>query len=134
MVIVRLLLFLSLATIAGSLLLYFFTRNRRYLQFIWQVVKFTLLVLVAVLLFFAAERLLAPMLGPLLLAKHPCRLTRSGSAAAQQATQRGLQRPGRQRRRQSFQGPRIPAIPLTRNAFLSIPRAWTAVAREAGFG
>jgi len=66
MVIVRLLLFLSLATIAGSLLLYFFTRNRRYLQFIWQVVKFTLLVLVAVLLFFAAERLLAPILGPLL--------------------------------------------------------------------
>ena len=66
MVIVRLLLFLSLATIAGSLLLYFFTRNRRYLEFIWQVVKFTLLVLVAVLLFFAAERLLAPMLGPLL--------------------------------------------------------------------
>jgi hypothetical protein len=66
MVIVRLLLFLSLATIAGSLLFYFFTRNRRYLQFIWQVVKFTLLVLVAVLLFFAAERLLAPMLGPLL--------------------------------------------------------------------
>ena len=66
MVIVRLLLFLSLATIAGSLLLYVLTRNRRYLQFIWQVVKFTLLVLVAVLLFFAAERLLAPMLGPLL--------------------------------------------------------------------
>ena len=66
MVIVRLLLFLSLATIAGSLLLYFFTRNRRYLQFIRQVAKFTLLVLVAVLLFFAAERLLAPMLGPLL--------------------------------------------------------------------
>ena len=30
---VRLLLFLSLATIAGSLLLYFFTRDRRYLQF-----------------------------------------------------------------------------------------------------
>jgi len=66
MVIVRLLLFLSLATIAGSLLLYFFTRNRRYLAFIWQVVKFTLLVLVAVLLFFAAERLLGPMVGPLL--------------------------------------------------------------------
>jgi len=66
MVIVRLLLFLSLATIAGALLLYFLTRNRRYLQFIWQVVKFTLLVLVAVLLFFAAERVLAPVLGPLL--------------------------------------------------------------------
>jgi cellulose synthase/poly-beta-1,6-N-acetylglucosamine synthase-like glycosyltransferase len=66
MVIVRLLLFLSLATIAGALLLYLFTRNRGYLQFIWQVAKFTLVVLVAVLLFFAAERLLAPMLGPLL--------------------------------------------------------------------
>jgi len=66
MVIVRLLLFLSLATIAGALLFYLFTRNRRYLQFIWQVAKFTLVVLVAVLLFFAAERLLAPMLGPLL--------------------------------------------------------------------
>ena len=66
MVIVRLLLFLSLATIAGALLLYLFTRDRRYLQFIWQVAKFTLVVLVAVLLFFAAERLLAPMLGPLL--------------------------------------------------------------------
>jgi hypothetical protein len=66
MVIVRLLLFLSLATIAGALLLYLFTRNRSYLQFIWQVAKFTLVVLVAVLLFFAAERLLAPMLGPLL--------------------------------------------------------------------
>ena len=78
MVIVRLLLFLSLATIAGSLLLYFFTRNRRYLQFIWQVVKFTLLVLVAVLLFFAAERLLAPMLGPLLLAKRSLPINPTG--------------------------------------------------------
>jgi hypothetical protein len=66
MVIVRLLLFLSLATIAGALLLYFLTRHRGYLQFIGQVVKFTLLVLVAVLLFFAAERLFGPMLGPLL--------------------------------------------------------------------
>ena len=66
MLIVRLLLFIALATVGGALLLFFFTRNRRYLEFIWQVVKFTLLVLVAVLLFLAAERLLAPMLGPLL--------------------------------------------------------------------
>ena len=66
MVIVRLLLFLSLATIGVSLLLYFVRRDRRYLIFVWQVVKFTLLVLLMVLLFFAAERLFGPMLGPLL--------------------------------------------------------------------
>ncbi len=101
MVIVRLLLFLSLATIAGSLLLYFFTRNRRYLQFIWQVVKFTLLVLVAVLLSLPRSacwrRCWARCCS--------CRLTGSASAAAQQATQRGLQRPGGQARRQPFQRP-----------------------------
>ena len=66
MVIVRLLLFLSLAAIGGSLALYLFTRNRRYLTFVVQVLKFTLLVLVVVLVFFAAERLLAPILGPIL--------------------------------------------------------------------
>ena len=46
MVIVRLLLFLALASIAVALLLYVFKRDRRYLRFIWQVVKFTLLVLI----------------------------------------------------------------------------------------
>lgn len=66
MVLVRLLLFLSLATIGVSLLLYLVRRDRRYLLFIWQVAKFTLLVLALVLLFFAAERLFGPMLGPLL--------------------------------------------------------------------
>lgn len=66
MVIVRLLLFVSLATIGGALLLYLIRRDRRYLVFIGQVAKFSLLVLAAVLLFFAAERLFAPTLGPLL--------------------------------------------------------------------
>ena len=66
MVIVRLLLFIALATIGGALLLYLFTRDARYLTFIKQVAKFALIVLAAVLLFFAAERLLAPVLGPLL--------------------------------------------------------------------
>lgn len=66
MAIVRLLLFLALAAVAAALLLYLFTRDRRYLRFIGQVAKFTLIVLAAVLLFFAAERLLAPVLGPLL--------------------------------------------------------------------
>lgn len=66
MVIVRLLLFLSLSTIGVALLLYFLRRDTRYLTFIWQVAKFTILVLAMVLLFFAAERLFGPMLGPLL--------------------------------------------------------------------
>ena len=66
MVLVRLLLFLAIATIGVSLLLYFVRRDRRYLTFIWQVAKFTILVLAMVLLFFAAERLFGPMLGPLL--------------------------------------------------------------------
>ena len=66
MVIVRLLMFFSLAAIGGALVLYLFKRDSRYLHFIKQVAKFTLIVLAAVLLFFAAERLLAPVLGPLL--------------------------------------------------------------------
>ena len=66
MVIVRLLLFLALATVGVALLLYVFKRDRRYLRFIWQVAKFTLLMLVGVLLLFAAERILGPFLAPLL--------------------------------------------------------------------
>lgn len=64
MVIVRLLLFVSLATIGVALALYLFKRDRRYLAFVVQVLKFSLIILAAVLLFFAAERLLAPVLGP----------------------------------------------------------------------
>ena len=66
MVIVRLLLFIALATIAVALLLYIVKRDRRYLRFIGQVIKFTLLVLIGVLLLFAAERILGPFLTPLL--------------------------------------------------------------------
>ena len=66
MVLVRLLLFLSLAAIGVALLLWLFTRDRGYLRFIGLTLKFTLLVLLAVLLWFAAERLLVPVLGPLL--------------------------------------------------------------------
>jgi hypothetical protein len=66
MVIVRLLLFLSLATIGVALLLYLFKRDRRYLAFVVQILKFSLIILAAVLVFFAAERVLVPVLGPLL--------------------------------------------------------------------
>ena len=57
MVVVRLLLFFALAAIAGAAVLYLVKRDRRYLRFIGQVAKYTLLLLLAVLLFFAFERL-----------------------------------------------------------------------------
>jgi hypothetical protein len=66
MVVVRLLLFLALAAIGVSLALYLIKRDRRYLRFLRQVVIFTLVVLLIVLLLFAAERLLGPMLGPMI--------------------------------------------------------------------
>ena len=66
MILVRLLLFLSLAAIGVALLLWLVKRDRRYLRFIGLTLKFTVLLLLAILLWFAAERLFAPMLGPLL--------------------------------------------------------------------
>jgi len=61
-VLVRLLFFLAIATIAIAGVLYLFGRDRRYLRFIWQVIKFTILILAVVLIFFAFERLVGPML------------------------------------------------------------------------
>ena len=66
MILVRLLLFLALATIGAAVLLWLVKRDRRYLRFIGLTLKFTVLVLLAILLWFAAERLLAPVIGPLL--------------------------------------------------------------------
>ena len=62
MILVRLLLFLALAAIAVAAILYLFSRDRRYLRFIWQVIKFTVLLLAIVLIFFAFERIVGPML------------------------------------------------------------------------
>jgi hypothetical protein len=56
-ILVRFLLFLSLATVVVSALLYLFKRDRRYLRFIGQVIKYTIVLLAGVLLFFALERL-----------------------------------------------------------------------------
>ena len=56
MILVRLLLFFALAAIAGAAALYLIKRDRRYLRFIGQVVKYTLLLLLAVLVFYAFER------------------------------------------------------------------------------
>ncbi len=62
MVLVRLLLFLALAAIAVAAVLYLFSRDRRYLRFIGQVFKFTVVLLAIVLIFFAFERIVGPML------------------------------------------------------------------------
>jgi hypothetical protein len=66
MVIVRLLLFIVLAAIGAALLMWFVTRDRRYLRFIGLTLKFALVMLLVILLGFAAERLLTPVIGPLL--------------------------------------------------------------------
>jgi hypothetical protein len=66
LILVRLLLFLALAAVGAALLMWLIKRDRRSLRFIALTLKFTVLVLLAMLLWFAAERLLAPMLGPLL--------------------------------------------------------------------
>jgi hypothetical protein len=65
-ILVRLLLALALVTIGVALFLYFVRKDRRYLRFVLQVAKFTLLVLLAIFLLFAAERLLVPAVAPLI--------------------------------------------------------------------
>ena len=62
MILVRLLLFLALAAIAVAAVMYLLSKDRRYLRFIWQVVKFTVVILAVVLIFFAFERIVGPML------------------------------------------------------------------------
>ncbi|MHB8494545.1 MAG: hypothetical protein ACYC9Z_04525 [Casimicrobiaceae bacterium] len=62
MVLVRVLLFLALAAIGVALLLWLVTRDVRYLRFIGMALKFTLIALAAILIWFVAKRLLAPML------------------------------------------------------------------------
>jgi asparagine N-glycosylation enzyme membrane subunit Stt3 len=56
--IVRVLLFAALAIIAAALLLYALKRDRRYLRFVGQVIKFTIFALLAILVGFALQRIL----------------------------------------------------------------------------
>lgn len=56
MVIVRILLFAALAVILGALVLYAVKRDRRYLRFIGKVAQYTLLLLLAVFIFYALRR------------------------------------------------------------------------------
>ena len=62
MILVRLLLFLAVAAIGVAGILFLYSKDRRYLRFIGQVFKFTLVLLLVVLLFFAVERVVGPML------------------------------------------------------------------------
>jgi len=57
-ILVRFLLFLALATIVVATIRYLFTKDRRYLRFIVQVVKYTIYLLAGVLVFYALERML----------------------------------------------------------------------------
>lgn len=58
MILVRFLLFLALATIVVAAILYLFRKDRRYLRFIVQVVKYTIYLLAGVLVFYAFDRML----------------------------------------------------------------------------
>lgn len=62
MLLVRLLLYLALAAIGAAGIMYLYSRDRRYLKFIGQVIRFTILLGVIVFLFFAFERVVGPML------------------------------------------------------------------------
>lgn len=56
MIIVRVLLFAALATIAGALAMYIVKRDRRYLRFIGQVAKYSIVLLLLVFMFLALRR------------------------------------------------------------------------------
>ena len=57
MLVLRLVGILVLITIAGSIALYLFTRNRRFLTFAWRVFQFAFMFLLAFMAFYVLERL-----------------------------------------------------------------------------
>ncbi len=57
MIVLRLVGLLVLITIAGSLALYVFTRNRRYLTFAWRVFQFAFVFLLVFMALYVLERL-----------------------------------------------------------------------------
>jgi len=56
MLILRLFLVLVVLSLVLSVAMYIFTRNRRYLKFAWQVLRFTVLLLLVFALLFVLER------------------------------------------------------------------------------
>lgn len=59
MIIIRLLFVLTLIALAVSGALYFFTGNRRYLNFVWNVLKFSVLLVLVFGTLVVAERLVS---------------------------------------------------------------------------
>ncbi|MBM3356218.1 MAG: hypothetical protein FJY54_00610 [Betaproteobacteria bacterium] len=57
MLVLRLVGLLVLVSIAGSLAIYFFTRDRRYLTFAWRILQFAFVFLVLFAVFYLLERL-----------------------------------------------------------------------------
>ena len=57
MIVVRLLVFLALATAAVSGAFYLFTRDARYLKFAWQILKFGLIFLAVFGALYVLERI-----------------------------------------------------------------------------
>lgn len=58
MLVLRLVGALALITIGAGLILFLFTRNRRYLTFAWRVFQFTVFFAVVLMAFYVLERLL----------------------------------------------------------------------------
>ena len=56
MLLLRILLVLSLTTLVVSGALYVFTKDRRYLRFIWMTLKYFVILLLGVVAFLALER------------------------------------------------------------------------------
>jgi hypothetical protein len=57
MVVLRLVGMLALITIGAALVLYLFTRNRRYLTFAWRGFQFTVVFLMVLMALYVLERL-----------------------------------------------------------------------------
>ena len=57
MLVLRLIGILALIAIAGSIALYLFTRNRRYLTIAWRIFQFAFVFLLVFLAFYLLERL-----------------------------------------------------------------------------
>lgn len=58
MLVLRLVGLLVLIAVTGSLALYLFTRNRRFLTFAWRVVQFGLIFLLVFVTLYALERII----------------------------------------------------------------------------
>ena len=57
MLVLRIVGFLVLITLGSSLLMYLLTRNRRYVTFAWQVLKYGMVLAIVALVFVLFERL-----------------------------------------------------------------------------